>query len=66
MQKKKTSGAISTENDLSSSVRIEATFGSQFQRSVAIKNLNAALATWEELVEAKHKRNAVAVIRSKD
>jgi hypothetical protein len=66
MQKTKHADAITSETGLFYSVRIEATFGSQFQRSVAIKNLNAALATWKELVEAKHKRNAVAVIRSKD
>jgi uncharacterized protein YmfQ (DUF2313 family) len=63
MQKKKQ--ADSTE-DVSYSLRIEARFGSHFQRSVAIKNLNAALATWKELVEAQHKKNAVTVIRGKD
>jgi hypothetical protein len=47
-------------------VRIEARFGSQFQRSVAIKNLNKVLAAWKELVETQHKRNAVTVIRSRD
>ena len=46
-------------------VRIEATFGSHFQRSVAVKNLNAAIATWKELVEAQHKKNAVTVIRGR-
>jgi hypothetical protein len=66
MQKRKQPGASSTEEGLSYSVRIEATFGSHFQRSVAIKNLNAALATWKELVEAQHKRNAITVTRSRD
>lgn len=64
MQKKKQ--ADSTEDGLSYSVRIEARFGSHFQRSVAIKNLHAALATWKELVEAQHKKNAVTVIQSRD
>ena len=63
MQKKKQ--ADSTEDGLSYSVRIEATFGSHFQRSVAVKNLNAAIATWKELVEAQHKKNAVTVIRGR-
>src|SRR3984885_11974971 len=46
-EKTKHADATSTETGLSYSVRIEATFGSHFQRSVAIKNLNAALATWK-------------------
>jgi hypothetical protein len=66
MQKRKQPGASSTEDGLSYSLRIEATFGSPFQRSVAIKTLNAALATWKELVEAKHKKNAVTVVRTKN
>jgi hypothetical protein len=66
MQKKKSSGAISTENGLSYSVRIDATFGSEFQRTVAIKNLKGLLATWKAVVEAQHKKNAITVIRSRD
>jgi len=66
MQKKKTSGAISTENGLSYSVRIDATFGSQFQRTVAIKNLKGLLAAWKELVESRHKKNAITVTRARD
>jgi hypothetical protein len=66
MQKRKQPGASSTEDGLSYSVRIEATFGSHFQRSVAIKNLNGVLGAWKELVEAQHKKNAVTVIRSGD
>ena len=66
MQKTKPADATSTENGLSYSVRIEARFGSQFQRSVAIKTLKSALDAWKELVEAQHKKNAVTVIRSGD
>ena len=66
MQKTKPSDAISTENGLSYSVRIEARFGSQFQRSVAIKNLNKVLAAWKAVVEEQHKKNAITVIRSRD
>ena len=66
MQKTKRSDAISAENGLSYSVRIEATFGSQFQRTVAIRNLNKLLAAWKSLVEAQHKKNANTVIRSRD
>jgi hypothetical protein len=44
----------------------EATFGSQFQRSVAIKNLNGLLAAWKSLVLSQHKKNAITVIRSRD
>ena len=62
----RTTQSASSENGLSYSVRIDATFGSPFQRSVAIKTLNDALATWKELIEAKHKKNAVTVIRSRD
>ena len=65
MQKKKSSGAISTENGLSYSVRIDATFGSEFQRSVAIKNLKGLLAAWKALVEARHKKNAITIVQSK-
>ena len=66
MQKRKQPGASSTEDGLSYSVRIEATFGSQFQRTVAIKNLNKLLAAWKALVEEQHKKNAITVIRSRD
>jgi hypothetical protein len=66
MQKTKRADAIVTENGLSYSVQINATFGSKFQRTVAIKNLNELLAAWKELVEAKHNKNAIKVTRSKD
>jgi hypothetical protein len=66
MQKTKPADAINTENGLSYSVRIDATFGSKFQRTVAIKNLNELLAAWKELVEAKHNKNAIKVTRSRD
>ncbi len=66
MQKTKHADAISAENGLSYCVRIEATFGTQFQRTVAIKNLNGLLAAWKELVETKHNKNAITVIRSRD
>ena len=56
---------IKSEEDLSYSVRIEATFGSDLQRAVAIKNLTALIASWKTLVEAHHKKNVVTVIRSK-
>lgn len=46
--------------------KIEATFGTEFQRTVAIKNLNELLAAWKQLVEAKHNKNAVIVSRSRD
>ena len=66
MQKTKPANAISTGNGLSYSVQIDATFGSRFQRSVAIKNLNEVLAAWKELVEAKHTKNAITVSRGRD
>jgi hypothetical protein len=66
MQKTKPADAIRTENGLSYSVRIDAKFGSQFQRSVAIKNLNGLLAAWKSLALSQHKKNAITVIRSKD
>jgi hypothetical protein len=66
MQKTKQPDAIRTENGLSYSVRIVAAFGSQFQRTVAIKPLNKALAACKSLVEAQHKKNAITVIRSRD
>jgi hypothetical protein len=65
MQKTKPADTISAENGRSYSVRIDATFGSRFQRSVAIKTLNGLLAAWEQLVEAKHTKNAVTEIRSR-
>ena len=66
MQKTKPANAISTGDGLSYSVQIDATFGSRFQRTVAIKNLNEMLAAWKELVEAKHTKNAVTVTRGRD
>jgi hypothetical protein len=65
-QKTKPADAISTGNGLSYSVRIEAKFGSQFQRTVAIRNLNKLLAAWKALVEAQHKKNAITVTRSRE
>jgi hypothetical protein len=47
-------------------VRVEAAFGSQFQRTVAIKNLNKVLAAWKELALSQHKKNAITVTRIKD
>ncbi len=66
MQKTKRADAIRIENGLSYAVRIDATFGSQFQRTVAIKNLNGLLAAWKALVLSQHKKNAITVIRSRD
>jgi hypothetical protein len=66
MQKRKRADTIADENGLSYSVRIDATFGTQFQRSVAVKNLNGLLTAWKELVGAKHKNNAVSVIVGTD
>jgi hypothetical protein len=65
MQQTKRTDAISAENDHFYSVRIEATFGSQFQRTVAIRNLNRMPAAWKELVEARHKKNAITVTQSR-
>jgi hypothetical protein len=66
MQKTKPAATISAESGLSYSVRIDARFGSEFQRSVAIKNLNGLLAAWKSLALSQHKKNAITVIRSKD
>jgi len=45
----------------SHSVHIEATFGSAFQRDVAMKNLDGILAVWKELVVAHHKNNLITI-----
>jgi hypothetical protein len=66
MQKTKPADATSTENGLSYSVRIEARFGSQFQRTVAIRNLNKLLAAWKALVEEQHKKNVITLSRSRE
>ena len=66
MQKTKRADTIRTENGLSYSVRIDATFGSQFQRTVAIKNLNRMLGAWKELALSQYKKNAITVTRSRD
>jgi hypothetical protein len=66
MQQAKRAEAIGVEKDLSCSVRIEATFGSQFQRTVAIRNLNRVLAAWKAVVEAQHKKNVITVTQSRD
>ena len=66
MQKtKRADSKINTESGLSYSVRIEATFGSEFQRTVAIKNLDGPLSSWKALVEAHHKKNQITVIRNR-
>lgn len=66
MQKTKPAATISAEGGLSYAVRVEAAFGSQFQRTDAIKNLNKVLAAWKELALSQHKKNAITVTRIKD
>jgi hypothetical protein len=53
------------KDGLTYSVRIDATFGSEYQRTVAIKNLDGILASWKSVVEAHHKNNAVTVIHGR-
>jgi hypothetical protein len=48
-------------SDLRRTVTVQTTFGSEFQRDVAMKNFKAALHAWEESVEAGHKNNKVTI-----
>jgi hypothetical protein len=45
---------------------IQATFGSDIQRDVAIKVLDQFLEAWKENVESAHKMNKVTISRSDD
>lgn len=65
MRQTKRAAVISAENDPSYSVRFEATFGSQFQRAVTIRNINRVLAEWKAVVKAQHKKNTITVTKSK-
>jgi len=51
------------DKDFGFTLRIEATFGSEFQRAVAIKNLRGLLASWKALAESRHKTNANSMTR---
>jgi hypothetical protein len=63
MKKTRRAGVkANTENGHSYSVRIEATFGSEFQRTVAVRSLAEMLASWRAVVKERHKENAITVI----
>jgi hypothetical protein len=46
---------------LGHAVTIEATFGSDHQRAVAVKVLKGLLTAWKVNVESNHKKNAVTI-----
>jgi hypothetical protein len=49
------------EKDLTRTITIQATFGSDLQRDAAMRTLKAVLRAWEESVEAAHQHNKVTI-----
>ena len=44
-------------------ITIEAQFGSEFQRDVAMRALKQLLDTWKQTVEATHKQNKIIITK---
>jgi hypothetical protein len=53
---------VTVAKGLSYSLQIDTTFGSDFQRTVAVRNLNRLLEMWKSAVETRHRKNAITVI----
>ena len=49
------------KDELSRTITIEATFGSEIQRDVAMRVLRQFLSAWRENVESAHKEKKVAI-----
>ena len=48
------------------SVTIDAMFGSEMQRTVAMRLLDQFLAAWKEAAESHHKKNSIRIIQGSE
>jgi len=48
------------------SVAIDARFGSEMQRAVAMRLLDQFLTAWKEAAESHHKKNSIRIIRGSE
>jgi hypothetical protein len=48
------------------SVTIDAKFGSDMQRTVAVRLLDQFLAVWKEAAESRHKKNSIRIIQGNE
>jgi hypothetical protein len=48
------------------SVTIDARFGSEMQRTVAMRLLDQFLAAWKEAAESHHKKNSIRIIQGSE
>ena len=53
-------------SDLRQSVTIDARFGSEMQRTVAMRLLDQFLAAWKEAAESRHKKNSIRIIQESE
>jgi hypothetical protein len=63
MQDSKLARPATKRSALRHSVTIDATFGSEMQRDVALRLLDQLLASWKEMAESHHKKNVIKIIR---
>ena len=54
------------KSDLRQSVTIDARFGSELQRTVAMRLLDQFLAAWKEAAESRHKKNSIRIIQESE
>jgi hypothetical protein len=54
------------KSGLHHSLTIDARFGSEMQRTVAIRLLDQFLAAWKEASESHHKKNSIRIIRGNE
>jgi len=66
MQDSKKKTPRTKKSGLRHSVTIDARFGSEMQRTVAIRLLDLFLAAWKEAAESHHKKNSIRIIRENE
>lgn len=64
MQDSERTGPIKKKSDLRHSVTIDARFGSDIQRTVAMRVLDQFIATWKDEAESRHKKTSVRISRN--
>jgi len=63
MQDSERKRSSAKKSGLHYSVAIDAMFGSEMQRTVAMRLLDQFLTAWKEAVESHHKKNSIKIIQ---
>lgn len=61
MKDSKTTESRPKRNDLRRFITVDATFGSEFQRTVAMRALREFMGSWKDVVESRHQRNTINI-----